>query len=75
MSTLTLTYNCIHNFNDDERISQNKVPNGWERRGILKRLAPCHKRMGPKLNFGIKNFQGELFKHIYFFVFPTPKQT
>jgi len=75
MSTLILTYNCIHNFNDDGRISKNKVPNGWERRGIQKRLAPCHKGMGPKLNGGIKTFQRELFKHLYFFVFLTPKQT
>jgi hypothetical protein len=34
MSTLILTFNCIHNFNDYGRISKNKVPNGWERRGI-----------------------------------------
>ena len=33
----TLTYNCIHNFNDDENISKNKVPNGWERRGEFKK--------------------------------------
>ena len=65
-----LTYNCIHNFNDDEKISKNKVPNSWERRGAFKkRLAPCHKGMGPKLNFGINNFQGELSKHFYFFLF------
>ena len=28
----TLTYNCIHFFNVDEKISKNIVPNGWERR-------------------------------------------
>jgi hypothetical protein len=38
-------------------------------------LAPRRKGMGPKLNFGIKNFQGELSKHFYVFVFFTPKQT
>jgi hypothetical protein len=31
-----LTYNCIHNFNDDKKISKNKVPNSWERRGAFK---------------------------------------
>ena len=31
-----LTYNCIHDFNDDEKISKNKVPNSWERRGAFK---------------------------------------
>ena len=60
----SLTYNCIHNFNNDENISKNKVPNGWERRGAFKKmLAPCHKGMGPKSNCGIKNIQGELSKH------------
>jgi len=33
----TLAYNCIHNFNDDEKISKNKVPNGWKRRGEFKK--------------------------------------
>ena len=33
----TLNYNCIHNFNDDEKISKNKVRKGWERRGALKK--------------------------------------
>ena len=36
---------------------------------IQKGLAPCLKGMGPKLNFGIKTFQGELSKHFYFLVF------
>ena len=36
----TLTYNCLHNFNDDEKISMNKVPNGWERRGAFKKVSP-----------------------------------
>jgi hypothetical protein len=60
----SLTYNCIHNFNNDEKLSS------WERRGAFKkRLAPCHKGMGPKLNFGIKNFHGELSKHFYIYIF------
>jgi hypothetical protein len=66
----SLTYICIHNFNNDEKISKNKVPNSWERRGAFKKkLAPCHKGMGPKSNFGIKTFQGELSKHFYTYIF------
>ncbi len=66
----SLTYICIHNFNNDEKISTNRVPNSWERRGAFKKkLAPCHKGMGPKSNFGIKTFQGELSKHFYTYIF------
>ena len=60
-----------NNFNNDEKISKskNKVPHNWERRGeFKKRLAPCHKGMGPKVNFGIKNFQGELSLNTSIFV-------
>ena len=36
--------------------------------GHLKRLTPCYKGMGPKLNlFGIKHFQGELSKDSFFY--------
>jgi hypothetical protein len=42
---------------------------GREGGAFKKRLAPCHKGMGLKLNFGIKNFQGELSKHFYIYIF------
>ena len=43
-----LTYNRIHNFNDDEKISKNKVPNGWERRGACRKGYPhAIKAWGP----------------------------
>jgi hypothetical protein len=49
--------NLIHNFNEDETMSKNKVPNGWEIRVHLKKGKPhAIKGMGPKLSFDIKHF-------------------
>jgi hypothetical protein len=35
-----------------KQCQKNKVPNGWEIRVHLKRLAPCHKRHGAQVEFG-----------------------
>ena len=61
----TYIYNWIPNFNEDENMSKELSSKQLRDKGAFKKGKPhAIKGMGPNSNFDIKNFWGELSKHI-----------